>query len=115
MDIEDAYVDYEEGNIDNEAQHVCSESDVNDLKARVNDRVTDIEKMKLMKSVLDSRNVNSTQVREMMSWLAFESSRLDFAKWAYSRAVDKQDYWKLEDAFTFSSSKDEFNEYIKAN
>ena len=124
MDIEDAYLDYdqpdnedrynEDNNRRDRNSNVLNNTDLNDLKARVEDRITDTEKLKLMKSVLEQRTYYSVQVRTMMGWLAFESSRVDFAKWSYDRALDKQDYWKLEDVFTFSSSKDEFNQYISS-
>lgn len=124
MDIEDAYLDYDQPdnddryNDDNDRRdrnsNILNNQDLNDLKARAEDRITDTEKLKLMKSVLEQRRYYSVQVRTMMEWLAFESSKLDFAKWSYDRALDKQDYWKLEDVFTFSSSKDEFNQYISS-
>ncbi len=123
MDIEDAYLDYDQPDNndrynDNDRHgrnsNVLNNEDLNDLKNRADDRITDTEKLKLMKSVLEQRAYYSVQVRTMMDWLAFESSKLDFAKWSYERALDKQDYWKLEDVFTFSSSKDEFNQYISS-
>lgn len=92
-----------------------TDRDMSDLKTRVDDRITDTDKLKLMQSVLESRNYNTDQVRLMLPWLSFESSRLDFAKWAYSNVIDKKNYWKLDSEFTFSSSKDEFNEYIRNN
>jgi hypothetical protein len=123
MDIEDAYLDYDQPDNDryndnndrrDRNSNILNNQDLNDLKARVDDRITDTEKLKLMKSVLEQRTYYSVQVRTMMDWLAFEGSRLDFAKWSYDKVLDKQDYWKLEDMFTFSSSKDEFNEYISS-
>ncbi|MBW7913590.1 MAG: DUF4476 domain-containing protein [Taibaiella sp.] len=124
MDIEDAYLDYDQPDNDDRYKddnnrrdrnsNILNNTDLNELKARVEDRITDTEKLELMKSVLEKRRYYSVQVRTMMEWLAFESSKLDFAKWSYDRALDKQDYWKLEDVFTFSSSKDEFNQYISS-
>ena len=125
MDIEDAYVDYDQPHTDEPGNptgeepytnsNVLNNKDLNDLKTRVDDRITDTDKLKLMKSVLEQRTYYSVQVRTMLNWLAFESSRLDFAKWSYNRVLDKQEYWKLEDMFTFSSSKDEFNEHISSS
>lgn len=122
MDIEDVYLDYDEhdetGNPDNRrnddrrSSNILDNRDMQDLQARVEDRITDTERMKLMQSVLADRTYYSVQVRTMLNWLSFESTRLDFAKWSYTRVVDKQDYWKLEDVFSFSSSKDEFNKHI---
>lgn len=124
MDMEDAYLDYDQPQTtDNNEPHtdrpyansnVLNNEDLKELEARVEERITDTDKLKLMKSVLEQRTYYSVQVRTMLNWLAFESSRVDFAKWSYERVLDKQDYWKLEDAFTFSSSKDEFNEHIRS-
>lgn len=87
-------------------------NDMEDLRTRVSDRITDTDKMKLMQSVLANRYYTTDQVRQMLSWISFESTRLEFAKWAYANVTDKRNYWKLEDQFTFGSSKDEFNDYI---
>lgn len=117
MDMEDAYLDYDQpdnNDVPGTSSNILTDKDLTDLKARTDDRITDTEKLKLMKSVLAERTYYSVQVRRMMEWLTFEDSKLDFAKWSYDRALDKQDYWKLEDLFTFSSSKDEFNEYISS-
>lgn len=115
MDMEDAYLDYDQPDNEIHNSNILTDDDLTDLKARVDDRITDTEKLKLMKSVLAERTYYSVQVRRMMDWLTFEGSKLDFAKWSYDKALDKQDYWKLEDAFTFSNSKDEFNNYISSH
>ncbi len=93
---------------------LLTQRDMSDLKQRVDDRITDTDKMKLMQSVLESRYYTTEQVRELMRWLSFESSKLDFAKWAYKNVTDRKNYWKLDNEFTFSSSKDEFNDYIRS-
>lgn len=91
------------------------QGDMNDLKTHVDDRITDTDKLKLIQSVIETRSYSTEQVKTMMSWLSFESSRLDLAKWAYKGVSDRQNYWKLESEFTFSSSKDEFSDYIRKN
>ncbi len=89
-----------------------SQQDMSDLKARVDDRITDGEKLKLMQSVLKDRRYTTEQMRSMIKWLSFDDTKLSFAKWGYDNASDKQNYWKLESELTFSSSKDDFNNYI---
>jgi hypothetical protein len=84
-----------------------------DLRSRVAARITDSDKEKLMKTALDGRTVTTDQVRDMLGWLSFDDTKLDFAKWAYSSVSDRQNYWKLEDAFSFSATKDEFNKSIR--
>lgn len=124
--LEDNVVTYDDNDRDNRDRdrdrrndrydrNRLSAQDVSDLKTRVDDRITDTDKLTLIKSVLNGRSYNSAQVGEMMRWLSFDSSKLDLAKAAYSGAVDKQDYWKLESELSFSSSKDELNEYISSS
>jgi hypothetical protein len=52
------------------------------------------------------------QVAEMMRLFSFESNRLDLAKFAWSKTVDRQNYYLVNNAFTFSSSVQELNKYI---
>lgn len=89
-----------------------SQQDMSDLKKRVDDRMMDGDKVKLMQSVLQDRRYTTEQMRTMLNWLSFEDSKLTVAKWGYDNVTDKQNYWKLESEFTFSSSKDEFNNHI---
>lgn len=88
--------------------------DMEALHQRVNERITDTDKLRLLKTVLSDKPYNTTQIAEMLKWLSFDSSRLEFAKWAYDDVSDKSNYWKLESAFSFDSSKDELSEYIRA-
>lgn len=92
-----------------------SQSDMQDLKSRVADRSFDSDKLKLMQTALDNRMVTTEQVRQMLTWLSFESSKLKFAKWAYKNVTDGKNYWKIESEFDYSSTKNEFNDYINSN
>lgn len=58
--------------------------------------------------------LSCSQIKEVMGIFSFEASKLDFAKWAYSRCVDKDNYYTLNSAFSFSSSKSELNKYVAA-
>lgn len=90
-----------------------SDQDMDDLHTRVDARITDGDKEKLLKNAVGQRSVNTAQVRQMLGWLTFESTRLEFAEWAYARVSDPGNYWKLEDVFSFDSSKEEFSKAIR--
>jgi len=96
-----------------DSRNTLNRRDMEDLKQRADERITDTDKMKLLKSALGNSSYYTDQVQQIMGWLSFESSKLEFAKWAYAGVVDAKNYWKLESEFSFSSSKDEFNEYIQ--
>jgi hypothetical protein len=70
--------------------------------------------MKLMQEALSGRSVTTEQVRDMLGWLSFESSRLDFAKWAYASVSDRSEYGRLEREFKFNTNREAFLEHIRS-
>ncbi len=54
----------------------------------------------------------AAQVADLSRMFSFESSRLEFAKLAFGKTIDKQNYFMVSEAFTFPSSVGELNEYI---
>ncbi len=109
--INDRNRDYEYNNVNPRA---ISDQDVLDLGSRVKDRITDSDKLQLVQSVLKGKEYYTDQLRTMMGWFSFEGTKLDFAKWAYNQTLDSENYWKLEDVFSFTSSKDELNNYVQS-
>jgi len=85
---------------------------VNELAARVNKLITDTDKESLMKTELKKYRISIAQVQKMLGWLAFESTRLDFAIWAYAYTTDREAFRKLEDAFELKTNKAEFRKAI---
>ena len=70
-------------------------------------------KLKLAKQALSNNYVTTTQVKELMGFFSFDDAKLDLAKYAYDRTVDRNNYFLLNDAFSFSSSKEELMKYIQ--
>ena len=69
-------------------------------------------KMQVVRQALSQNKVNSRQVLELARMMTFESSKLELAKMAYHQTVDKQNYFMVNDAFTFESSILDLNDYI---
>lgn len=69
-------------------------------------------RMTTAKQIIDRNYFTSQQVRELMLLFTFENNRLDIAKYAYGKTVDKGNYFVVNDAFTFNS-KEKLNEYIR--
>ena len=65
------------------------------------------------KTIIDKNNFTAKQVKELMCLFTFESNRQEIAKYAYRKTLDKENYWQLNDAFTFSSSKDDLALFIR--
>jgi len=70
-------------------------------------------RLETAKQVIDRNYFTSQQVKEMVLLFTFENNRLDIAKYAYGKTVDKGNYFMLNDAFTFNNNKEALKEYIR--
>lgn len=70
------------------------------------------DKVSIAKQLFRTNCYTVAQVKEILTLFTFESNRLDLAKFAYSCTFDYDNYYQLNDLFTFSSSIDELNDYI---
>ncbi|HLU50770.1 MAG TPA: DUF4476 domain-containing protein [Flavobacteriaceae bacterium] len=69
-------------------------------------------KMELLEMSLQKHYFTSQQISELIEKLSFDSSKLQFAKLAYSNTVDPENYFWVRDKLSFSSSKTELTRYI---
>jgi hypothetical protein len=70
-------------------------------------------KLEVAKQIMGQNCLTSEQVLQVTKLFGFENTKLEFAKFAYSHTYDKGNYFKVNDAFTFESSKSELIEFIK--
>jgi hypothetical protein len=75
----------------------------------------DDSKLTIAKQILDANCLKCSQIKELMGLFSFEASKLEIAKYAWHRVIDKANYFTINDAFTFDSSVDELNEYTKSH
>jgi hypothetical protein len=69
--------------------------------------------LKVAKTFTKNNCLSAAQIKEIMGMFSFEESKLDYAKYAYDFCVDKKNYYMLSDAFSFSSSSDDLNEFLE--
>jgi len=82
------------------------------IKNTISSKSFEDSKLTIAKQVVSAKCLTCTQVKEIMLIFSFEASRLEFAKFAYKHTYDIENYYILNDAFTFESSIDELNSYI---
>ncbi len=90
-------------------------SDFESAKASIRSKSFDDSKLTLAKQIIGSNCMLCSQIKELMLLITFEATRLDLAKFAWSHNLDKGNYYKLNDAFTFESSIDELNAYTQSH
>lgn len=69
-------------------------------------------KLTVAKQITGANCLTADQVRRVMNEFDFESSKLDYAKFAYNKTYDVGNYYMLNDAFDFESSIDDLNRFI---
>lgn len=90
------------------------QSALKNLQQKVQAKETDTERMKLLRASLNGKQLSTAQIRAVLSWLSFEASRLEMAKWAYPIATDKTEYAALENIFQDGQSQADFREFMAA-
>ena len=90
-----------------------SDSEFSEAKASIGSKGFEESKMTLAKQIGDGHCFSTAQVKGIMGLFGFEETKLEFAKYAYDHTHDIGNYYKVNDAFSFESSIDELNQYIK--
>lgn len=89
-----------------------SDADFNSAKQSISSKTFEEDKTKIARQIFNTNCMTSAQVKQVMGLFTYENSKLEFAKYAYGRTFDIGNYYKVNDAFTYSSSIDELDEFI---
>jgi hypothetical protein len=89
-----------------------NENNFRDLMSSIKSQSFEDSKLKVAQQAISANCVRTDQVKQLMGLFTFEDNKLALAKFAYNRTVDRNNYFKLNDAFTYSSSVDDLNDFI---
>lgn len=81
-------------------------------KETVKNASFDDTKLSTAKSILSSNCMSTDQVIQICQLFGFEESKLNFAKFAYSKTTDPGNYFKVGNIFSFDASKTDLNNFI---
>lgn len=95
----------------NNPKTFCS-TDFDALLNTVRQQSFDQTRLTIAKQAIEDRMLNTNQVADLMRLFSFESTKLDFAKYAYQHTADRDRYYVINNEFSFSSSIDELVNYI---
>lgn len=93
-------------------QQAMNQNDFLNAKKTIESQSFEETKLTIANQILMSNCLMSSQVKEIIELFNFESSRLDFAKAAYSKVFDSNNYYILNESFKFQSSISELSKYI---
>lgn len=92
---------------------VCmSNQAFNQLMNTISNTTFDSNKLQIANQAISMSGITSSQVLSLMNLLTFESNKLSLAESAYPYTIDKQNYFMVNNGFTFSSSISTLNNYI---
>lgn len=83
------------------------------MRAQVDLKNSDSEKMKLVRAQLSNLSLTTAQLSSMLDWFLFEGSRLELVKWSYERLSDPANILDLKAKFSFASSKSDIDKLAK--
>lgn len=101
----------------NSGPQQCQVSDIQlrEMIQLIKKQNMDNAKLSQAKTIMQSNPCFLTgQVREIMRAFNFDNGKLDLAKFALEFTLDRENYYKLVDEFTFSTTKEDFNNFLKS-
>ena len=72
----------------------------------------DSDRLIIAKEAIQYNRLSSEQIRGVMLEMTYESSRLEYAKFAYDYCADPQNYFQVNSAFSYSSSIQELSDFL---
>lgn len=89
--------------------------DMNQIKNSLANEDFEDDKMDLLKVALRDKCLLTSQVREFMRMFTFEGDKLEFAKYAFHKTYDVDNYYLVSGDLEYSSDKEELNQYVLSN
>jgi hypothetical protein len=94
--------------------NVMSDRDFNRLLQSINTEWLESNKLKSVTQVLSTNMVTTLQVKQLMRLFSFENNKVEVAKKAYLNTVDKNNFFAVNEEFSFNSSRDELARFIRS-
>ena len=112
-DGDDWYSDANGGAYGNTYSQTMSESTFNQFLQQVKSQWSNNGKINAAKDGLNRNYFTTAQVRQVLQMFSSENDKLELAKLAYRNTVDQRYYYQLYDVFSFQSTKEEMDRYIR--
>ncbi|WP_018476450.1 DUF4476 domain-containing protein [Pontibacter roseus] len=95
----------------NDCRNLLDRYDVDRLIETMKGRDFESTKLTIAREAVRNGSIVSENLRRVLLQLEYESSRLEFAKFAYDNVCDKERFYYIYDVFQFDSNVRELEEY----
>ncbi|MBK7310805.1 MAG: DUF4476 domain-containing protein [Bacteroidia bacterium] len=89
-----------------------SSADFNDRLDAVKKASFDRDKIAKIKQVFADEYLTTNQVGELVKIFPFDDDKLSVAQWCYKGTIDKKNYFKVENHFTFDRYKKQLGDWV---
>lgn len=103
------------GNNNYSNYNVMNNQDFRILLQQLDDNYFDDQRMIIARQAIGQNRVSTDQVVAILGTFNFESTKLEFAKFAYQKVADPQRFYLVNESFSFSSSIRELDNFIASN
>jgi hypothetical protein len=86
--------------------------DVDGLVAAMHRQAFDKDRMPMAQQALSETAIRAEDLTRLMKELSFESAKMELAKYGSARVTDRQNLYRLNEGFTYSTSARELQEYL---
>jgi Domain of unknown function (DUF4476) len=93
--------------------NVMTSGEFNQVKQSLQKEWFENNRITSAKFIIENNNFTTVQVKELMQLFSFDDKKLEIAKLAYRKTVDKQNYYLVNEELTFSSNKEELARFIR--
>lgn len=93
--------------------YAMNNRDFEEVRNTLKNEGFDETRLDLAKQIASTNCLNTMQISTICKLFSFEGSKLEFAKYAYDHCTEPRNYFKVNNVFSFSSSKTELNHYIQ--
>jgi len=107
--FDEGYDDYYE----DEFADVMTAQEFQQVKQSISKEWLESNKLSSAKFIIDKNFLSTIQVRELMILFSFEKNKLELAKYAYRKTVDKHNYYQVSEQLSFSSSREELAKFMR--
>jgi len=88
-------------------------ADLADICASIRKQNFNSTRITIARQIIQAKGCfTSRQVLDLVKLFDFEDSRLEIAKFAFAYTMDKENYYVVNDGFSFESSKTELSKFI---
>lgn len=89
------------------------DADFQQLKQSLTNERFENTRLEIAKTAMTNNMFTTAQVRDLVGLFSFDNNKLELAKHAYRFTVDRNNYFQVGNAFSFSSNREELMRFIQ--